>query len=138
MGQTSVDFKVVILLTDRIPNVRPGLSANAKIRVAHEDNVVSIPIQCLTVRDKSDLAGGGEADSVEVDDETDTSVEGVFVVEGGSVVYRPVRVGIAGSRFFQVVAGLEEGETVVEGPFKEINELRDGDRVKVSKDSDSS
>lgn len=139
MGQTSVDFKVVILLKDRIPNVRPGLSASAEIKVAHEENVLSVPIQCLTVRDRNEIGGaGGSADTTEVDDEAETSVEGVFVVEDGSVEYRPVRLGIAGSRYFEVISGLEENEIVVEGPFKAINDLSDGDRVKVSEGSDSS
>jgi hypothetical protein len=40
-------------------------------------------------------------------------------------------VGIAGSSYFQVLSGPAEGDKVVTGPFKAINELKDGDPVKV-------
>jgi HlyD family secretion protein len=152
LGQSSVDFKVVIAVNDSIPNVRPGLSASAKIKVAEEAGVLSIPIQCLTVRQKKDLVGeGGKADTshtVTADTAragataTDASpagetddVEGVFVVEDGVARYRPVEVGVAGSEHFQIVRGLSEGETVVSGPFKAINGLKDGDPVKVASKS---
>ena len=62
-GQSSVDFKVVILLEDKIPNVRPGLSANAKIDVARVEDALSIPIQCLTVRRRSEIEKAAPADS---------------------------------------------------------------------------
>lgn len=136
LGQSSVDFKVVITLTDRIPGVRPGLSASAKIRVAEASDALSIPIQCLTVRKRSDF--GDEEDAAVGDDEHVEEVEGVFVVESGAAVYRPVTIGIAGSSYFEVKSGLEEGAVVVSGPFKSINELRDGDPVKTEQDTRSS
>ncbi len=139
LGQTSVDFKVVVAVEDSIPNVRPGLSASVEIDVAEAKDVLSIPIQCLTLRKKSDLAGakepadttgsGGEADPAKEDEK---EVEGVFVVEGGKAVFKPTVVGIAGSNHFQVITGPGGGDKVVVGPFKAINELKDGDPVKVS------
>lgn len=139
LGQSSVDFKVVVSIEDSIPNVRPGLSASAKINVAEQTQVLSIPIQCLTVRQRRDLArASGTADTSKAETSTvDTSqvgaedVEGVFVVEDGVARYRPVEVGIAGSEHFEVVHGLNEGDAVVSGPFKTINVLKDGDPVKV-------
>ncbi|MDH3214915.1 MAG: efflux RND transporter periplasmic adaptor subunit [Candidatus Krumholzibacteria bacterium] len=140
LGQSSVDFKVVISVQDSIPNVRPGLSASADIGVAEEKDALSIPIQCLTVRQRSELEGidvGGQEDNADTlsqagpaDEKKD--VEGVFVVENGVVSYRPIVVGIAGSDYFHVTHGLSEGEMVVSGPFKAINELKHGDPVKVS------
>jgi len=120
LGQESVDFKVVVGIADSIPSIRPGLSASVDIIVAEAYDVLAIPIQCLTVREDKD-------------GEDDEEIEGVFVVSGREAQFRPVRVGIAGEKHFQVESGLEEGETVVSGPFKAINELRDGDRVKVDK-----
>jgi HlyD family secretion protein len=133
LGQSSVDFKVVIDVTEDIPNVRPGLSASAKIKVASVEDGTSIPIQSLTVRRRSELegsaseGGGGEGDS-----DTDAEVEGVFVVENGVARYRPVKIGIAGNNYFHVTEGLGEGEQVITGPFSAINELRDGDPVKLN------
>ena len=71
LGQSSVDFKVVIEVIDPIPNVRPGLSTSARIRVAHEQDVLSIPIQCLTVRRQSELEAqqAGAADAAPAADD---------------------------------------------------------------------
>jgi len=129
MGQSSVDFKVVVSVTDRIPNVRPGLSTSVRIKVAEKKDVLTVPIQCVTVRTAEDL------DLSEEESEGDEDFEGVFVVEGGSVRFARIRIGIAGSSHFHVLEGLSEGDEVVSGPFKAINDLRDGDLVKVTKPS---
>lgn len=133
LGQSSVDFKVVISIRDSIPNVRPGLSASAKIEVAEARDVRAVPIQCLTIRRRSDLPAAFSADTT-VAGKTD--VEGVFVVEDDVARYRKIKVGIAGSEYFEVLDGLADGERVVSGPFKAINELKDGDPVKTSKAED--
>ncbi len=145
VGQESVDFKVVVAIQDSIPNIRPGLSASVDIVVANVEDGLSIPIQCLTVRKKSDLekargktGAGMKADSTsersededgEEDDEEE--IEGVFVVVEGEARFRPVQVGIAGESYFHVESGLEPGEKVVSGPFDVINDLNDGDAVKI-------
>ena len=51
------------------------------------------------------------------------------------VQFKPVVTGIAGDRFFEAVSGLEEGDEVVTGPFREIRRLRNEDAVKKSKRS---
>jgi HlyD family secretion protein len=139
LGQSSVDFKVVIAVQDSIPSVRPGLSASAKIKVAEEHGALSIPIQCLTIRQRKDLAkadGAADTSKVAAEDtsqagEGEDDVEGAFVVENDIVRYRSVEVGIAGSEHFHVLQGLSEGDAVVAGPFKAINGLKDGDPVKI-------
>lgn len=145
LGQESVDFKVIVAIEDSIPNIRPGLTASVDITVAEVKDAVAVPIQCLTVRNESDI--GGRRDRAEKQDEeadedgetdadknkTSKEVEGVFVVEGATAVFRRVEVGIAGESHFQVESGLEVGEMVVSGPFKAIGDLQDGDRVKVKK-----
>ena len=54
-SQEAKDFKVVVTLQDPPENLRPGLSATAKITTATRRNVLTIPIQALTVRTQADL-----------------------------------------------------------------------------------
>jgi len=126
-GQRGVDFKVIITLTDTIPGVRPGLSADSDIIVARRDSAVSIPIQSLTVRQRQEIRSAEPSDSTG----GEKDVEGVFIVEGDKAVFRPVRVGISGSRYFEVLSGVMAGEKVVSGDYKAIRELKDGQRVEV-------
>lgn len=149
LGQESVDFKVIVSILDSIPNIRPGLTASVDITVAESNDVVAVPIQCLTVRDEKDVgkkAGGADssASDTEAEDDEDEEktkskeIEGVFVVEDGAAHFRPVTVGIAGESHFHVESGLEVGEEVVSGPFKAISDLRDGDLVKIKKNKKNS
>jgi len=144
LGQESVDFKVVIAIRDSIPDIRPGLSASVDITVAEVKDALAVPIQCLTVRDEERLERErrrgkarreeSPADTTDTDEKKKRDIEGVFVVENGIAAFRPVRVGIAGQSHFEVQEGLSAGETVVSGPFKTINDMADGTRVKVQKE----
>lgn len=132
-GQQGVDFNVVITITESIPNVRPGLSADTDITVARRAGAVSIPIQSLTVRRKKDLKGY-EPDSTQTDEEAaNEEIEGVFVVEDGRAKFKPVEIGISSQQYFEVVEGLELGEKVVSGNYRAIRDLKDGQLVKVTK-----
>src|SRR6202158_4470357 len=65
-SQEAKDFKVVVTLQDPPDNLRPGLSATAKVTTATCTGVLAIPIQALTVRTRADLkAGSSEKDSVQ-------------------------------------------------------------------------
>jgi HlyD family secretion protein len=59
-------------------------------------------------------------------------VEGVFTVRGGLATFRPVKVGIAGDEYFEVIDGLREGETIVGGTYQAIRDLKDGTRVRAA------
>lgn len=133
-GQQGVDFKVVITITDTILNVRPGLSADAEITVAESKQAVSIPIQSLTVRRARDLKGYVKSDSTSTT-EGDREVEGVFIADGDKAVFKPVDVGISSQKYFEVLSGLKGDEDVISGNFKAIRDLKDGQRIKVSKKS---
>ncbi len=52
------------------------------------------------------------------------------MVREGTAEFRPVRVGIAGEEFFEVLDGLAEGDSIVAGPYQTIRDLRDGTAVR--------
>src|SRR5678815_1159085 len=54
-SQEAKDFKVVVTVQDPPPDLRPGLSSTAKITTATREDALTIPIQALTVRSKSDI-----------------------------------------------------------------------------------
>src|SRR5438093_504184 len=92
----------------------------------------SIPIIALTVRENKPLS----TENRPVDTATarkKKEAEGVFVVDKGTATFRPVKVGIAGDEYFEVLDGLKEGETIVAGPYQAIRDLKDGARVRALK-----
>jgi hypothetical protein len=108
------------------------LSADAEIVVAQRDSALSIPIQSLTVRGKKDIKWFAASDSLTADG-GDEDIEGVFVVSKGRALFRMVKIGISGSKYFEVVSGLDVNEDVVSGDYKAIRDLKDGQRVEVKK-----
>ncbi|HET9371795.1 MAG TPA: hypothetical protein VFO19_16160, partial [Vicinamibacterales bacterium] len=59
-------------------------------------------------------------------------IEGVFLLQDGRAVFQPVKVGIAGEKYFEVLSGLKEGDEVITGPFASVRNLREGDEVKAT------
>ena len=53
-----------------------------------------------------------------------------------TVSFRPVKVGIAGERHFEVLDGLKTGETIVAGTYQAIRELKDGAVIRTAKVED--
>ena len=133
----AIDYEVTIQLLNAPPETRPDFSATAKIITSTRNNVLSIPIIALTVREDSvkpdtalTLAKRAPTKQVGKRD-----VEGVFVVgPNNKVAFRPVKVGIAGEKYFEVVNGLKEGENIVGGTYQAIRELKDGATVRAQKE----
>ncbi|HEY1939755.1 MAG TPA: efflux RND transporter periplasmic adaptor subunit [Candidatus Angelobacter sp.] len=138
-SQEAKDFKVVITLTDPPPNLRPGLSATAKITTGVAHDAVAIPIQALTMRDKNDLEAqknpGTPADKTAPVATTakkeNTDIQGVFVIKNKKAEWRPVVTGLTGTTDIQVKSGLEPGDEIITGSYKVLKTLRNGAGVKV-------
>jgi HlyD family secretion protein len=134
----AVDYEVRVQLLDPPPETRPDFSTTAKIITATRNAVLSIPIIALTVRehepnenrDSAQVALGRRA-AKEVGKR---DVEGVFVVGSDSkVTFRPVKIGIAGEEYFEVMSGLTDGERIVAGSYQAIRELKEGTVVREAK-----
>jgi HlyD family secretion protein len=133
----AVDYEVTVQLLNPPPDTRPDFSATAKIITDTRTRVLSIPIIALTVRENEALPQGDSAAPVGRSSSTKTvgqkDVEGVFVVgPDNRVTFRPVKVGIAGDKYFEVVGGLREGEKIVGGTYQAIRDLKDSALVRDS------
>ena len=143
--QEAKDFKVVVTLEAPPDNLRPGLSATAKIKTAEKKNVLAIPIQALAVRTRKDLeeaAKNAKKDgnsSVTLaapppatpNDPKKEEVQGVFVVNGKKAVFRPVETGISGVTDIEILKGLQQGDEIVVGSYKALRTLKPAASVKV-------
>jgi HlyD family secretion protein len=63
--------------------------------------------------------------------QTKKEAEGVFVIRDGKAAFLPVKTGIAGEKFFEVLSGVKDGDEVIVGPFNSVRDLKDGDPVKL-------
>jgi HlyD family secretion protein len=136
-SQEAKDFKVVIALDNPPDDIRPGLSCTAKITTATRRNVLSIPLQALTVRQKGELEpkkdgvqAAGPAD-IAAQKAAKEEVQGVFVISGDKAVFKKVETGITGATEIEVLSGLKDGQEIVTGTYKVIRTLRNEAKVKV-------
>ena len=129
--QAAIDFEVVMTLAPNDAPLRPDLSATADIVVENRTDALSVPIIALTVRDRDEVEGDGSGGSAPspADRGEPTDVEGAFLVSGGTVEFVPVEIGIAGQEYFEILSGLQEGDSVVAGPYQRIRQLRSGDAI---------
>lgn len=143
--QRATNFKVVVTIDGQVPGVRPGFTCTAVITTATRQKALSVPIQAMTLREvildeegqvvhpptpkpgeRRPPPGAGELKN----GQTRKEIEGVFTVQGDRAVFLPVKTGIAGEKYFEVLDGLKEGDQVVTGPFQSVRGMKDGDQVK--------
>src|SRR5437870_3590017 len=125
----AVDYEVEVTLNHPPADVRPDLSATARIITDTRKQALSIPIIALTVRENKPVSTENRPlDTAATRKKKEA--EGVFVVDKGSATFRPIKVGIAGDEYFEVLDGLKQGETIVAGPYQAIRDLKDGTRVR--------
>jgi HlyD family secretion protein len=131
------DFKVVVTLDTPSDELRPGLSTTAKITTAKKSNVLSLPIQALTMYAPPAPGSNGkvEAASTSTPSATAPAKQGVFVIEKDAhgrqrAKFVPVTTGITGATDIEVLTGLSAGQEVVTGPYKTLRVLKDGALLK--------
>jgi HlyD family secretion protein len=147
-NQQATNFKVVIVLDEDVPDVRPGFTTTAEITTATRKNVVAVPIPAVAVReliydarghivkqpgdDNSRAPGGASAVPAELEPgQTRKETEGVFTIRDGKAAFVPVTIGIAGDRYFEVLSGIKAGDQVITGPYNNVRGMSDGDPVRV-------
>jgi HlyD family secretion protein len=137
-SEEAKDFKVVVTLTDPPPDLRPGLSSTAKITTATRSDVLSIPIQALTVRTQADLmpkdAGKSSVQAASAPAEASKQreeIQGVFVIRKKKAEFVPVETGISGTTDIEITKGLQEGDEVITGSYKVLRTLKPGTSVKI-------
>jgi HlyD family secretion protein len=154
--RTATNFKVVVTLNEQIPDVRPGFTCTAEITTATRAKAVAVPIQAVTVRELTfdekgqivrqpprpprsrfqfsrsvEPAVSASAPELKPGEKREET-EGVFVIRDNRALFEPVKTGIAGERYFEVLGGLKEGDRVITGPFDSVRNLVDGDLVQVN------
>src|SRR3954465_111034 len=154
-GTQATNFKVAVILDEKVPDVRPGFTCTADITTATRKEVVSVPIPAVAVREliydangqivkeprdpKRRRAAPASASGVETvasaaelkPGQTRKEVEGVFVMRDGHAEFLPIKMGIAGDKYFEVLSGLKPGDQVITGPYNSVRGMADGDLVKV-------
>jgi HlyD family secretion protein len=109
--------------------LRPGMSAQAEIEVERLERAVVIPLAAVLEATKSDE--GEQPDRVVVVEGDTTKKKALFVA-----TVRPVKLGPSEGEAIAILSGLSAGERIVEGPYRILKLLEDGDKVKLEAPKD--
>jgi len=164
-GTQATTFKVEVILDEQVPGVRPGFTCTADITTATRKGVPSVPIPSVAVREltydangqivrepkdakrrrrSSSSSNGSALDPVASAAElkpgqTRKEADGVFVIRGDkakTVEFAPIKMGIAGDKYFEILSGLKPGDQVITGPYNSVRNIADGDAVKIDNKQD--
>jgi len=117
-------------LTDKKMPFRPGMSATVDINTNTEKDIISIPIQAVTTREREKAKG----DTASVKAETSTSAtsdeeidEVVFVYEADTARMVKVKTGIQDNEYIQILSGLDPEQEIITGPYSTVSrKLKNG------------
>ncbi|HEY3446866.1 MAG TPA: efflux RND transporter periplasmic adaptor subunit [Myxococcales bacterium] len=140
-------FLVRMALTTPMPGGLPGMSAEVSIATETHENAVVVPIQSVAARTEKELKGDDASGAGSVVENQVPAIAGrkkkardplqkvVFVVEEGVAKAHRVETGLASETEIEILAGVDEGETIVVGPYKAVSkELKDGKPVEPEKE----
>ncbi len=157
----STDFRVKVIFNEPDVKIRPGMSATVDITTERRDDVLSVPYSAVVMRsfdadslrraqqqpdvsDSESTAPTGGVQAAE-NDEDDTlggrdqgerqDLKGVFLIRDGVVKFVEITTGIADQKNIEITGGLEDGDTVVTGPYRVLRSIKDGDAVTIQKQS---
>ena len=156
-ARTATNFKVTVTIADQIRDVRPGFTCTAEITTATRGQALSVPIQALTVREllydekgnvipefrppkprfqfgpAASAAAPAPATTELLPGQKREETEGVFLIRDGKATFVPVKLGIAGERYLEILGGLKEGDRVITGPFESVRGMYEADTVNTNR-----
>ena len=116
---------------------RPGMSASADIKTNTKQNVLAVPLNAVTTREKNSDEKEGTSKQVSSEDKPgidDEAVEEVvFIVQKDNKVKKvKVKTAIQDLNYIEITDGLNDGDQVVTGPYNTVSKiLKDGNLVKI-------
>ncbi len=132
------NFTVKIRILDKDVVLRPGMSMTATIETQTKNNVLAVPIQCVTTRspnkekEQPDQAEEMVTNNTKVKPKVEKPKEVVFLVQNNTAKMVEVKRGISDDSYTEITSGVTGDEEVISGSYKAINrELENGAKLKI-------
>ncbi|MBI3725427.1 efflux RND transporter periplasmic adaptor subunit [bacterium] len=148
-NEETKSFRVRILISPKDERLRPDMSSNVDIETrTSADDAIRLPSQATVQRAKKDLpegvlakatwlsangSAGANANGAAGSQRSDDKVDCIFVCEGDKAVVRAVQLGVSDGDHVEVKQGLDANDQVVIGPYRALENLKNGDALRPTK-----
>jgi len=121
-----------LISPENLVPIRPGMSASVDIQTKKVRNVLSIPIQAVTIRNPFTTTKGDSLSNQENVINKKNKKEYVFVVKENKAKAVIVKTGIQDNQYIEIIEGLKDGDKVIVEPFTVIQQvLKDNQPIKI-------
>ncbi|HUU84757.1 MAG TPA: efflux RND transporter periplasmic adaptor subunit [Phycisphaerae bacterium] len=139
VGRDVVTFETLILVESDDSAVKPGMTSNVEIQVARKENALTVPVEAVVHRKRKDLPEKlVEEFEQQLADQEQTArrskaqyLKVIFCKNGDEAHPHLVQTGIADETHVELLDGVAAGEVVITGPYRTLDQLKDGAKVKL-------
>ncbi len=139
-GRDVVTFEAILEVQTNDSRVKPGMTANVEIEVARREDAITVPVEAIVHRMRKDLPESIVAEFDRKQAGVDLSerarqaqyIKVVYIMENDAAKVRVVEPGIADARRVELVDGVALEDTVITGPYRSLDQLKEGRKVALS------
>lgn len=139
-GRDVVSFETLLEVISNDGRVKPGMTANVEVEVARRDDAITVPVEAIMHRMRKDLPDSvvAEFDAKQANVDLSTRakqaqyIKVVYVMDQEVAKVRLVESGIADTRRVELTEGVGLDDTVIIGPYRSLDQLKDGKKVALS------
>ena len=134
-----VSFETLIRVEANGPTIRSGMTATVEVEVRRAPEALGVPVQAVVHRRRKDLPdtpavrawaeGHARSPGEKAREAEARYIPVVFVLDGGTARAVPVETGLTDERRIEIRSGLKPADRVIVGPFRALDELKEGDPV---------
>lgn len=136
-GRDVVTFEAIMEVLSNESRIKPGMTANVEIEVDRRDDAITIPVEAIVNRMRKDLPESAVEEFDRMQAGVDLServkqaqyIKVVYVMDGEVAKVRVVDPGIADARRVELRKGVALEDTVITGPYRSLDQLKDGKKV---------
>lgn len=136
-GRDVVSFETLLEVLSNDGRVKPGMTANVEVEVAHRDEAITVPVEAIMHRMRKDLPDEliAEFDRKQATVDLSTRakqaqyIKVLYVMDKEVAKVRLVESGIADTKRVELTEGIQLDDTVIIGPYRSLDQLKDGKKV---------
>ncbi|MCH8964094.1 MAG: efflux RND transporter periplasmic adaptor subunit [Planctomycetes bacterium] len=141
-GRDVVTFEAIIEVLSNDKRIKPGMTANVEIEVAKHEQAITVPVEAIVHRLRKELADDILAEfdrrqaNLELSERARQAqyIKVLYVMENDKARLRLITTGIADSKRVELLEGAALDDTVIVGPYRSLDQLRDGKKVALMKE----